>query len=160
MTSIYSRIPGTRRTLIGKDTLWIADDHLLAVHSNRISEQYQRIYFKDIQALVVEEPEHSRRKLVLGALLGVSAAAVGALGYSGHYIIAALILPLPIVPLSMLVFMAQCRCYAVTALGRYKLAALKRKESLQRALALLTPSILEAQKKEEPPAVPGPSEML
>lgn len=160
MTSIYSRLPGARRTLVGKDTLWMADDHLLAVHSNRISEQYQRIYFKDVQALVVEEPDQSRRKLILGAFLGVSAAAVGALGYSGHYILAALILPLPIVPLSMLVFMAQCRCYAVTALGRYKLAALKRKESLQRALALLTPSILEAQKKEEPPAVAGPSEVL
>lgn len=138
----------------------MADDHLLAVHSNRISEQYQRIYFKDIQALVVEEPDHSRRKIVLGGIVVLLTIALLGLGFSRHYISAVLVFLLLIIPISMLSFRAQCRCYAVTSLGRYKLAALKRNQSLQRALALLTPILLDAQKKEEPSAVPGPSEVL
>jgi hypothetical protein len=160
MNSIYTRLPGVRRTLIGNDTLWMANDHLLAVHSNRISEDYQRLYFKDIQALIVEEPDYSQRKIVLGGLVAVLAIALLALGSSRHYISAFFVLLLLPIPFSMLASMAQCRCYAVTALGRYKLGSLKRNDSLQGALAILTPLIMEAQKKEETTAVPGPSEVL
>ena len=160
MNFIYTRIPGVRRTPFGNDTLWMANDHLLSVHSNRISEDYQRLYFKDIQALIVEEPDYSQRKIVLGGLVAVLAIALLALVFSRHYISAVCILMLLAIPLSILTSMAQCGCHAVTALGRYKLGALKRNDSLQGALAILTPLIMESQKKEEASAVPGPSEVL
>lgn len=160
MNSTYTRIPGVRRTPIGNDTLWMANDHLLAVHSNRISEAYRRIYFKDIQALIVEEPNYSERRIVFGTIAAVLTFALLALVFSSHYIWAACTLMLLAVPVSVLTSMAQCRCHAVTALGRYKLGALKRNDSLQSALAILTPLIMEAQQKEEAAAVPGPSEVL
>lgn len=160
MNSSYTRLPGVRRTPVSYDTLWMANDHLLVVHSNRISEQYQRIYFKDIQALVVEQPDHSWKKTVWGGFLALFTLALLALAFSNHYIIAFLMLLPMAIPFSILACMAQCRCYALTALGRYKLGALKRHEPLQSALAILTPLILEAQKKEVPTAAAGPSEVL
>ena len=87
------------------------------------------------------------------------------LGFSSHYISAFFTLLVAAIPFSMLVALAECRCYALTALGRYKLGALKRNDALQSTLATLTPLIIEAQKKEpqykeEPAAGAGPSEVL
>ena len=160
MSSIYTPLPGVRRTLISKDTLWMASDHLLVVHSSRISERYQRIYFRDVRALIVEEPDLSTRKAVWGGMLAILTLALLALAFGKHYVAAFLIMLPMAIPFSILASMAQCRCFAVTALGRYKLGALKRRESLQSALAILTPIILEAQKKEAAPAGSGPSEVL
>ena len=160
MNSTYTRLPGVRRTPISKDTLWLARDHLLTVHSNRISEKYQRIYFKDVQALIVEQPDYSRRKLIWGGLSVLLTFALVSLAFSRHYIVAGCLLMLLMLPFSIFLSMAECRCYAVTALGRYKLGALKHRDSLQNVLAILTPLLLDAQKKEEPVAAPGPSEVL
>ena len=160
MNTAYTRLPGARRTPISKDTLWIAEDHLLAVHSNRISEKYQRIYFKDVQALIVEEPDFSQRKIFWGGLSALLTVALVSLAFSGHYVIAVFLLMLLAIPFSVFLSIAECRCYAVTALGRYKLGALKHRDSAQTALAILTPVLLEAQKKEVPVAGTGPSEVL
>jgi hypothetical protein len=160
MNSIYTRLPGARRTPVSKDTLWMANDHLLVVHSNRISEEYQRIYFKDIQALIVEESEQSGKTAVLGGIVAVLILVVAALFLSRHYILAVLLL-LPIaIPFSIWLSLAECRCHAVTAIGRYRLGALKRRDSLQHALAILTPIVLEAQKKEAAVAGASTSEVL
>ena len=138
----------------------MANDHLLVVHSNRISEEYQRIYFKDIQALIVVEPDQSGKKAVLGGIVAVLILVMAGLFLSKHYILAFL-LPLPIaIPFSIWISLAECRCYAMTAIGRYKLGALKRRDSLQNALAILTPIILTAQKKEDAVDRAGTSEVL
>jgi hypothetical protein len=138
----------------------MANDHLLVVHSNRISEEYQRIYFKDIQALIVEEPEQSGKTAVLGGIVAVLILVVAALFLSRHSILAVLLL-LPIaIPFSIWLSLAECRCYAVTAIGRYRIGALKRRDSLQHALAVLTPIVLEAQKKEAAVADASTSEVL
>jgi hypothetical protein len=49
----YRRLPGAYRTPMSKWTLWMAADHLLLVRSSRVSEQYRRFYFRDIQAIVL-----------------------------------------------------------------------------------------------------------
>jgi hypothetical protein len=138
----------------------MAADHLLAVHSNRISERYQRIYFKDVQALIVQEPDYSQRKMIWGGLSALLAIALVTLFFNKQYAFIPLLAIVFAIPFSIFLSIAECRCYAVTALGRYKLGALKNRDSLERALAVLTPLLLEAQKKEEPIASPGPSEVL
>ena len=160
MNSIYTRLPGARRTPVSKDTLWMASDHLLVVHSNRISEEYRRIYFKDVQALIVEESDQSGKKAVLGGVVAVLTLVMAALFLSKHYILAFLLLLVIAIPFSIWISLAECRCYAVTAIGRYKIGALKRNDSLQSVLATLTPVILAAQKKEAAVAGAGTSEVL
>jgi hypothetical protein len=49
----YRRLPGVYRTPASKWTLWMAADHLLLIRSSRISEQYRRFYFRDIQAIAL-----------------------------------------------------------------------------------------------------------
>jgi hypothetical protein len=151
MNPLYSRLPGARRTPISKETLWLASDHLLVVHSNRISERYQRIYFKDIQALIVDKPDTQQKQFVLGGCVALLMIVVVSLLFNGHYFIALPFFLLLFIPLTVLLMIGDVRCYAQTALGRYRLGALRNENGLQNALAMLTPMIMEAQKKKEEP---------
>ena len=47
----YKRLPGRGRNIAGASRLYTADDHLLLVHSTRITEDYRRFYLQDIQAI-------------------------------------------------------------------------------------------------------------
>ncbi len=66
----YQKLPGSKKGfLIGKYTLWQAEDHLLHVFSRFGIEDYKRFYFADIQAVIT-------RKTIVGkiqnAVLGCS----------------------------------------------------------------------------------------
>ncbi len=52
-TARYKRLPGTKRGLFHGASLWLAEDHLLAVNNWRFSETYKRYYYRDIHALIV-----------------------------------------------------------------------------------------------------------
>ncbi len=160
MTEHYTRLPGARRTPVSKHTLWMASDHLLVVHSNRVSERYQRVYFKDIQALIVEELDYRSKQYVWGGLTAMMIMILVILVFRRSYWWIPINFLMLLFPLGMLMTIAECRCYAQTALGRYRLGALQRNETLQNALSILTPRIMETQKKEEPVAGTGTPEML
>jgi len=160
MNPTYTRLPGVRRTPVSKDTLWMADDHLLIAHSNRISEKFQRVYFKDVQAIIFEEPDFTQRKMVWGGISALLLITTVTLAFSGYRLSAIFPMVLLTLPLAMFLTIAECRCYAVTAIGRYRIGALRYRESAERALAILTPILMEAQKKEAPVAGPGPTEVL
>jgi hypothetical protein len=53
--SIYQRLTGRKRTLLGYSQLWLAPDHILLVKSTHFAESYQRFALTDIQAIVVTE---------------------------------------------------------------------------------------------------------
>src|SRR5690348_13741725 len=55
-------------------SLWIARDHLLNVDSTRLTEEYKRFYFHDIQSITLQRTTR-RRNLNIGLtlLLGVVA---------------------------------------------------------------------------------------
>jgi hypothetical protein len=55
MPSIYHRLTGRKRTLLGYSQLWLAPDHILLVKSTRFAESYQRFALADIQAVTVTE---------------------------------------------------------------------------------------------------------
>jgi hypothetical protein len=55
MESIYRRLTGRKRTLLGYSQLWLAPDHILLVKSTRFAENYQRFALADIQAITVTE---------------------------------------------------------------------------------------------------------
>ena len=57
----YRKLPGKKKNfLMGVHRLWVAEDHLLQVHSRVGTEQYQRFYFKDIQALVTRKTVYGK----------------------------------------------------------------------------------------------------
>jgi hypothetical protein len=49
-------------------SLWLGTDHLLLVENNGFTETYKRFYFRDIQAITVQE---TKRRTVWNAVLGV-----------------------------------------------------------------------------------------
>jgi hypothetical protein len=48
----YRRLPGKRRTLGRRFTLWLGEDHLLSVESTGYSEDYTRFYLGDIRGVL------------------------------------------------------------------------------------------------------------
>jgi len=59
---LYKRLPGKKKGLYRRVTLWQGKDHLLSVDSNIYQERYQRYYFKEIQGIII-------RKTAKGKLL-------------------------------------------------------------------------------------------
>jgi hypothetical protein len=51
----YRRLPGKKRGFYSQCSLWLGADHLLAVDSTGFSENYRRLYFKDIQAVITRK---------------------------------------------------------------------------------------------------------
>ena len=41
--------------LLGHDSLWLSQDHVLAVHNRRFVEEYQRFELREIQAIVIRK---------------------------------------------------------------------------------------------------------
>ena len=73
----YKRLPGTKRGIFHGASLWMGDDHLLAVSGWRFTEDYKRYYYRDIQALVVTRDR--RLVVTLPELLAVVAFGITAL---------------------------------------------------------------------------------
>jgi len=64
----YQKLPGSKKGfLIGKYTLWQAEDHLLHIFSRFGVEDYKRFYFTDIQAVIT-------RKTIVGKIQNVALA--------------------------------------------------------------------------------------
>ena len=47
----YSRLRGKKKGFFCIYTAWLGADHLLLIDSKRISEDYNRFYYSDIQAI-------------------------------------------------------------------------------------------------------------
>jgi hypothetical protein len=60
--------------------LWIAEDHLLCVISNRFMEEYKRFYFQDIQSITIVTTQRRRKwNFVLASLILLTLIAVASL---------------------------------------------------------------------------------
>lgn len=128
-------------------TLWVGSDHLLLVDSYGASEDYRRFYFAEIQAFAVRRT----RRLEIGAavlgtfvlLFGAWASAAGEVARIILGILAAIF----VVALAVHALLGPtCRCYVVTRVKREELPALKRTRNARRALDLVRPLIVAAQR--------------
>jgi hypothetical protein len=54
----YRRLPGVKRTFIGRRTYWLGPDHILSVNMRGYIEEYKRFYYRDIQALIIRRTGH------------------------------------------------------------------------------------------------------
>ena len=141
----YRRLPGRPFSPIRRDSLWLAEDHVLSVQSNRFSETYRRYYFRDIQAFSIQRTAPiSPWTYAAGAV----AAAFLAPGLLFEYqktflwISGALFL---VITLALIGMGPTCACYIQTAVSRDRLGSLRWIRTAERALSILQPGIEQVQ---------------
>ena len=150
--------------LIFRNTLYLGPDHVLSVSSNVASQEYRRLYFDEIQALVVTQVESSARfyGLVFAAIAGAFAVALAIKDYGRQYLVDmqfawALICGLACIGLVVFALTRPtARCSIKTRAGTQFLPSLKSMERAHRVAAILRNEIDKAQGR-LPPDVPGSS---
>jgi len=142
----YQRLPGRKRRFFGCNTLWLGKDHLLHIDSNVFAENYKRLYYSDIQAIITRKTDRGRNtNIVLGVFAGLAALAHFGLRDAGAFvggIIASLLL------LGLVINWLRgptCLCYVHTAVQRQRLPSLSRLRIAERAVNRLTPLVERAQ---------------
>jgi hypothetical protein len=144
-----------------RTSLWLGPDHLLFIESNGYTENYKRFYFRDIQALTIQQTITVRAvNTVLGIVTGLfaffgvviardSAARIPLLVIAGVF---GLILLLHAIPGT------SCKCWIRTAVQTEELAALARVRQARKVLDRLRPLIAAAQGGTSPREnIPGAS---
>jgi fumarate reductase subunit C len=144
----YKRLPGTKRGIFHGASLWMGDDHLLAVSGWRFTEDYKRYYYRDIQALVVTRDR--RLVVTLPELLAVVAFGITALIAkltSIEWLAEGCLALLVLLALYLLIvsLTQSCRCRIQTAVSREELPSLYRMWSARKAVGILERRIGEVQ---------------
>ncbi len=145
------KLPGARRTLFRKATLWLAADHILSVDSHRFSEEYKRYYFKDIQAIIVRQTGYTAMSkaidLVFATFLALLALAAWRLQSRSAAIAGGLIL------IGFVIFKSlgpRCVCELITAVSHDRLPSLNRLATAEKALRIIEPLVQQAQREATP----------
>jgi hypothetical protein len=145
--SIYKRLTGKKRGIIGFSQLWMGPDHMLLVRSSRIAENYQRFYFSDIQSIVITSTP-DRTVLQVGAVLaaigwGALALAVASSFAKGFFLVTGVLLVA--LAIADLARGARCHCTLYTAVSQERLHPVSRIRIAKRFLAALQPAIESVQ---------------
>jgi hypothetical protein len=148
----YWRLPGSSGFLFRK-SLWLGPDHLLSVSSNVSSQEYRRLYYSEIQALIVTEVESSARfyGLVFAGIAGAFAVALGVKDHDRQYFLDMQLfwaVTCAIACVGLVVFALtrpKVRCSLKTRAGTQYLPSLKSMERARRVAAILRTEIDKAQ---------------
>jgi hypothetical protein len=143
MSSIYTKLTARNRGLTGYSQLWLAPDHLLLLTSTRLSEEYKRFAFSDIQSIVVTERPP---RVVLQVIMVLAALAMMSMWFSVESVSAklffeitgALMLLIPIVDIAR---GARCRCFLHTRVSGELLTPVSRMKTARAFLATVRPLI-------------------
>jgi hypothetical protein len=147
----YKRLPGKGKSfVIGHSTLWLGKDHLLSIDSRRLSEDYKRFYYADIQSVITRKTAVGKiQNLFLALFFGfftllcMFTPEVWSIFFG--VLAALLLLPLLIALLTSLLRGPTCICHLQTAVQTEKLPSLNRLKTCRKAMSLLMPLIEQAQ---------------
>ena len=139
-TKDYQRIPVHR---FSKSQCFLGTDHLLHIRRSFYIERYKRLYYKDIQSVVLQSNSRQLYKLLIwGALflIGILLAmpTKTAMVLTGLVTIPFFVYALWLGP--------HCAVYVITAVQREKILGLNTMKRAQKAMAYLVPKIEEAQR--------------
>lgn len=144
----YTRLGPRTPCITGHDSLWLGDDHLLAVHNRRFVEEYQRFELREIQAIIIRK----QGRFVIPVYWAAACVAalitvlIGTARGSGAIVTAAWsILALLGIYWLFVSFFDSCSCRLQTAVGTYALPGLYRMRAAQRVLQTLETRIAEVQ---------------
>jgi hypothetical protein len=143
----YRKLPGKKKHfLMGMHRLWAAEDHLLQVHGRVGTEDYQRFYFKDIQALIAHKTAAGKiyNALLVALVLLLVLPAFQLDGWASifFYCMAALFL---IILLVNWLLGPTCRTHLRTAVQQELLPSLHRLKTAVKVMNQLRPHIHAAQ---------------
>jgi hypothetical protein len=132
-------------------SLWLGNDHLLLVESNGFTESYKRFYFRDIQAITVQET--TRRKVwnaVLAVPLAICLIGLLASGVPTANVAAMVTWSIFVVILAVPFTVnnirgTACACQLRTAVQTEDLGSLSRVRQAQKVLNKIRPLIAGAQ---------------
>jgi hypothetical protein len=167
----YRRLPGRGRRggimMTARCSLWLAPDHLLAVDTVWVNEEYKRFYLRDIQAITIEQ---TRTALLWNCVLGVVAVCMGALFYAfsesagpgggrvGFLVTGGVISGVCLLFLIISYLRGpSCICRVRTAVQTEVLPSLGRTHAAQRTLDIVKPLIEQAQGTLSPGQLPTPA---
>jgi hypothetical protein len=144
----------------GSASYWLGPDHLLVVEVLNYTERYRRFYFRDIQAIVVQQSRQQLwGNLILGGLLMLALVVVASIfpasgawttgDYVGIYGIMTGVLLL-IYAMSRNTFLGPtCTMHVRTAVQTQKLKNLNRWRHAEKLVKQLQPLVLAAQGAQE-----------
>ncbi|MBW1705088.1 MAG: hypothetical protein JRJ86_07960 [Deltaproteobacteria bacterium] len=143
----YKRLPGKKKNFLGGlNTLWLGADHVLSIDSKRVSEDYKRFYYTDIQSVVTRNTIRGKiQNLFLGlfcGLLTLLAALIGGSWVIFFGIMAGLFF---LILLFNCLLGPTCECHLKTAVQTEKLPSLHRLRYVRKAMDRLRPLIEQAQ---------------
>lgn len=142
----YERLARSGRSLGRWHTLWLGEDHLLAVESTGYSETYTRYYFKEIQAIVSRRNAWGKAlNAIFGSVVAISlSAAIG--GYDNGFTAGSVTACIfggffLLLLLWNLLSGPTCHCHIRTSIGIDDLPALGRTLRVKKVLDRLKPII-------------------
>lgn len=145
----YRRLARGTMAMIMRCSLWLGDDHLLSVKSTGYTEEYVRIYLKDLKGIV---SQRTKTWMLLNILLGivVGLCGIGILNTNDIFspgTIAFLIFGAPF----LIVFLVNlfkgptCKTNLLTPLGLVDIPALQRSRKVTRLIQELRPLVAAQQ---------------
>lgn len=146
----YKKLARGTEGMMVRCSLWLGDDHLLAVKSSGYIENYSRFYLKDIGGLIWQRTSKGLiTNIVLGAVLFLMLL-TGASTYDGTFNGVAIFLvifgtPLLIALLWNLIKGTTCSCQIITPLGPVAMPAISRVSTVKSLLNRLRPLIANQQ---------------
>ena len=150
------RLPGCPHafTFGYPEDLWLRDDHLLCVTQTTVCENYQRFYYRDIEAITLV-PTATFKVLNACFLLPLALGAVLFLVGVPPFALAVFPAAWAILTAINLALGPTCKTVLRTRINTRTLASLRRTRAARKALALLTARILAAQTAEAAAGLPA-----
>ena len=155
----YKRLPGRgpRRggfiaASFSRCSLYLGDDHVLAVDSTGFSEDYKRFYFSDIQAIITRKTRRGAFWSIILALM-IASSSMGALFLEGESfrILFWILSGTFLVFLLINVFRGPtCICHMTTAVQQDQLPSLNRLRVARKVIEMVRPAIERVQGKLSP----------
>lgn len=147
--SRYRRLARGTIAMVIRCSLWLNDDHLLSVKSTGYTEEYSRVYLKDLKGIVAQRTKTWLvGNLILGALLALFSWGILAtddLFSGGTIALMIFATPLLILFLYHLLLGPTCKASLLTPLGPVDIPALTRSRQVTRLLRELRPLIATRQ---------------
>jgi hypothetical protein len=147
MSTGYRRLPGRRRGLLKGASAWVADDHILAVHSVRFREEYKRYYLGDVQAIVIASAPRFlvSTRAIAGAFVWVVACAFAWLRWDAAMPVFWIGIAVALCAWLYISAARSCTCRIYTAVSRDELPSVYRRWTARRFLAEVEPRIAAVQ---------------
>ena len=142
----YTKLPGNLINLLGENSLWLGNDHLLYIRVRGFKEYYKRFYFNDIEYILIQHTIYSTILSIIYLLSGLAVALgsfyIEGMGRTIFYIISLLFFLLYLINIFR---GSSCVCFISTAVQTEKLISLNRLKIAQKVVNILRYNIENAQ---------------